>query len=124
MDAPLVRIDGRRIVDRDSFHDVFAEAFGFPSFYGRNMDVWIDCMSSLGAPADGLAEVHAPQGDVIVLQIDNAEAFARRCPRLYEEFIDCAAFVNWRLLERGKPPVLALAFRKLPATETPSPSSG
>jgi RNAse (barnase) inhibitor barstar len=29
-----------------SFHEAFASALGFPSWYGRNMDAWIDCMSS------------------------------------------------------------------------------
>lgn len=48
----IVRIDARRIVDLDSFHDVFAEAFGFFGGYGRNMDAWIDCMSSLDDPDD------------------------------------------------------------------------
>ncbi|MCA9610738.1 MAG: barstar family protein [Myxococcales bacterium] len=36
--APIVAIPTRRIVDWDTFHDVFAEAFGFPGFYGRNLD--------------------------------------------------------------------------------------
>ncbi len=38
--CPKVRIDTNRIVDWNSFHDVFAEAFGFPDFYGRNMNAW------------------------------------------------------------------------------------
>lgn len=110
--TPVVRIDGRRIVDRESFHDVFAEAFGFPEFYGRNMEAWIDCLTSLDQPSDGMTQVHAPTGGVVVLQLDHADDFSKRCPALYEDLIDCAAFVNWRLLERGHPPVLALSFRK------------
>ena len=38
--AVLVRIDTKRIRDWASFHDVFAEALGFPDFYGRNMVAW------------------------------------------------------------------------------------
>lgn len=34
----LVKLDTRRITDWDTFHDVFAEVFGFPGFYGRNMN--------------------------------------------------------------------------------------
>jgi RNAse (barnase) inhibitor barstar len=34
----LVSIPTLRISDWDSFHSVFAEVFGFPDFYGRNMD--------------------------------------------------------------------------------------
>jgi RNAse (barnase) inhibitor barstar len=43
----LVKLDTRRIRDWDTFHDLFAEVFGFPGFYGRNMDAWIDCMTWL-----------------------------------------------------------------------------
>ncbi len=34
----VVTIDTRRITDWETFHDVFAEVFGFPEFYGRNME--------------------------------------------------------------------------------------
>jgi hypothetical protein len=112
MDTPVVRIDLRRIVDRDSFHDVFAEAFGFPDFYGRNMDAWVDCLTSLDLPSDGMTKVHAPAGGVVTLQLDHADEFSRRCPGLYEDLIDCAAFVNWRRVERGHTPVLVLSFHK------------
>jgi len=33
------------ITDWASFHDVFMHTLGFPDFYGRNMDAWIDCMT-------------------------------------------------------------------------------
>ena len=31
-----VSVHASRITDWDSFHDIFAETFGFPGFYGRN----------------------------------------------------------------------------------------
>ena len=114
MKMPIVRIDARRIVDSDSFHDVFAEAFGFPDFYGRNMDAWIDCLTSLDVPSDGLTAIHTQPGGVVTLQIENMDDFAERCPPLYEDLIDCAAFVNWRRVDRGMEPVLALSFCKNP----------
>ncbi|HIC82662.1 MAG TPA: barnase inhibitor [Kiloniellaceae bacterium] len=112
MTVPLVRIDGRRIVDRESFHDVFAEAFGFPDFYGRNMDAWLDCLSSLDSSDDGMTQIRPPEGGVVVLQLDHADALSARCPEIFEDLVDCSALVNLRLLERGLPPVLALAFQK------------
>ncbi len=114
MTAPLVKIDARRIVDRGSFHDVFAEAFGFFEGYGRNMDAWIDCLTSLDVPSDGMTKVHALPGGVVTLQIDYVDDFVKRCPDLYEDLIDCAAFVNWRNVEHGGAPVLALSFSKKP----------
>ena len=52
-----VIIDTARINDWDSFHTIFAEAFGFPGFYGRNMDAWIDCLTSLDTPEDALSTI-------------------------------------------------------------------
>jgi hypothetical protein len=106
---PLVRLDGAQLRDRDSFHSVFAAAFGFPGFYGRNMDAWIDCMTSLDAPEDGMTSVHGSASDPVVLQLDNSGAIPKP---LFDALVECAAFVNWRRLEVGKPAILMLAFRR------------
>lgn len=47
MQTTIVDIPAHEITDWDSFHDVFKRVFGFPDFYGRNMDAWIDCMTDL-----------------------------------------------------------------------------
>ena len=107
-----VRIDAGRIVDQKSFHDVFAESFGFPPFYGRNMSAWIDCMSDLADPTTGMTKLHAPAGGVIVIQLDGVDEFASRCPGLFGNFQDAAAFVNLRQVQAGRPPVLSLAYEK------------
>ena len=53
------RIDGKSLADWEKFHDFFASTFDFPDYYGRNMDVWNDCMSdycySKGLLASGSA---------------------------------------------------------------------
>jgi hypothetical protein len=108
----LVTLDTRRIVDWATFHSAFAEVFGFPDFYGRNMNAWIDCMTSLGEPSDGMTSVHAPPGGVLVLQMERVADFARRCPEQYDAIIECTAFVNWRRIKVGEPAVLALSFWK------------
>ena len=108
----VVKLDTRRIVDWDSFHDVFALAFGFPDFYGRNMNAWIDCMTSLADPSDGMSSVHASQGGVVSLQLDFVDDFAERCPELYSAVVESSAFVNWRRIKLGNSPVLAVSFKK------------
>ena len=42
---PTARLNGELFTDWESFHTVSAEVFGFPEFYGRNMNAWIDCLS-------------------------------------------------------------------------------
>src|SRR5258706_471235 len=110
----MIRIDASKISDSQSFHDVFAEAFGFPAFYGRNMDAWIDCLSYLDQPSAGMSTIHVAEGTVLPLVIDNAAQFKARCPGLFADLVECAAFVNWRVIERGGAftgtPLLALAF--------------
>ena len=107
-----VRIDSRKIHDAKTFHDVFAAAFGFPAFYGRNMSAWVDCMSDLGNPATGMTNVHATPSGVVLLQLDHVDEFVRRCPDLFTSLQDAVAFVNWRQVHAGRPPVLAVAYEK------------
>lgn len=107
----MIQIDGDSITDWDSFHSVFAKAFGFPEFYGRNMNAWIDCMTYLDDPKAGMSTVHVKSGEVLVLQINNAAGLKKRCPEEFEAIVECSAFVNWRRTETGEPGVLALSFR-------------
>jgi hypothetical protein len=76
-----------RITDWESFHDVFHRALGFPDFYGRNMDAWIDCMTYVDTAADGLTTVTVPAGEVLVLRIDDPFDFKRRCPEQYDALL-------------------------------------
>ena len=110
----MIKLDTRQITDWDTFHDVFAELFGFPDFYGRNMDAWIDCMTYLDDPLNGMTTVHAPLGGIVTLQLEYVDDFAKRCLEYYDAIVECAAFVNWRRTEAGEPAVLALSFRKNP----------
>lgn len=106
----IVKLDTRAITDWESFHDVFKNVFGFPDFYGRNMDAWIDCLTDLDEPPPGMTTVRVPPGGVVTLQLDHFTEFAQRCPELYQAIVECAAFVNYRRLECGQAAVLALSF--------------
>jgi hypothetical protein len=108
--GPRVRLDLSEVDDWDSFFDLFAEKLGFPEFVGRNMNAWTDCMTNLDSPEAGLTSVHVARGQVLVLELEGLPAFQRRCPEQYAALIECAAFVNWRRLEKGEPAVLTLSF--------------
>ena len=102
----IVRIETKRIVDWPSFHQVFQEALGFPDFYGRNMDAWIDCLSYLG-DGDGMTRFSLQKEEMLSLQIEDTADFATRLPELFREMVQCAAFVNAR---NRLDPRLALVF--------------
>ncbi|MCI0334229.1 MAG: barstar family protein [Planctomycetes bacterium] len=107
---PIVRIDARRIRDWDTFHDVFYHEFGFPGWYGRNLDAWIDCMSYLDDPESGMI-VHGTASDPVVLHIDHIDSLRSE---LYAALIECAAFVNWRRTDVGDAAILCLSFYRTP----------
>jgi hypothetical protein len=109
-----IKIDTRRITDRMSFHDVFAQELGFPDFYGRNMNAWIDCMTCLDDPGAGMTKVHAKPGGVVTLLLDHVQDFGARCPELLQAIEQNTAFVNWRRCEMGQAAVLALAYHREP----------
>jgi hypothetical protein len=110
MKTRLVEIPVRDIIDWDSFHTVFHAALGFPEFYGRNLDAWIDCMSLVDDATAGMSAITVEPGDLLVLLIRDAENFRSRRPEQYEALAGCVADVNQRRLLAGEPPLLALAF--------------
>ena len=73
------------------------------------MDAWIDCLTYRDED-DGMASVVVAPGDVYTLQLDEGRTFAQRCPEQDTVLIECAAFVNWRRIEAGDRPILALSF--------------
>jgi hypothetical protein len=109
MTSKVVIILCSQVTDWDSFHQTFTDALGFPTFYGRNMDAWIDCLTCLDED-DGMSIVKIPKGGQVILQLNAAEAFKLRCPEIFEALVDCANFVNVRRVDEGDMPVLALMF--------------
>ena len=111
---PVVAIPIERITDWDSFHDVFAEVLGFPGYYGRNLDAWIDCLTYADDEEAGMINpgLVARDGDVLTLQLGTLGDFAERCPEQYDALLDCWSFVNWRRIDAGNRPIIALSFYK------------
>jgi hypothetical protein len=79
-----------------------------PSSMGK-LDAWIDCLTDLDADM-GMTTVHCDPGSVVALELLNVKSFRQRCPDHYNAVIECAAFVNWRRLEKEESAVLALSF--------------
>ena len=43
-------IDGDILSGMDQVHDLFASSFGFPAYYGKNLDALYDCLSEISYP--------------------------------------------------------------------------
>jgi len=104
-----VRLETRDITDWPSFHDVCRSTFGFPDFYGRNMDAWIDCLTYL-RKGDGMSRFHLAPAEQLHIEVVNATKFQKRVPRIAEELEKCTAIVNERQVEMGQVPVLSLKY--------------
>jgi len=107
MTIQAARLQTRGITDWESFHSVFADTMGFPGFYGRNQDAWIDCMSYLDDPDAGMTRRTIAPGELFHLEVADAEDSSTGC-RDFRAFIECAAIVNRRRTDRGEPPILSL----------------
>ena len=65
----IVRFEGAELLSFEALHDAFANKLGFPDFYGRNMDAWIDCMTNLDDP--GFSKTSVDNGTVLTVHIEN-----------------------------------------------------
>ena len=107
--GPYVALRADEIEDWEGFHAACQRALGFPAIYGRNMNAWIDCMSSLRA-GDGMVGVRLQPGEMLELEVVGVRLLRERVPDLVEALVDATAVVNRRLIEDGEAPVIALIF--------------
>ncbi len=105
----VVRLNTEQITDWASFHQVCKEAFGFPDFYGANMNAWIDCLSSL-TEDDGMTRFVISEDEMLHIEVTDTKIFIRRLPELFQTLIEGSAFVNSRYQEEQKKPKISLVF--------------
>ena len=86
---------------------------GFPDFYGKNMNAWIDCMCDVDDPDAGMTSVHVSKGEVLVLVLDSVDTLKENAPEVFEAFVSNLAFVNFSRIELGEEPVLTFSFHSV-----------
>ena len=103
------RLNSAVITDFDSFHEECRRVVGFPEFYGRNMNAWIDCMSSLRED-DGMTSILLEPYELLQLEVPDAESLRERAPDVFATFTDCTAAVNRRYTAFAQLPAIALVL--------------
>lgn len=78
------------ISDFDSFHCVSADSLGFPEYYGKNMNAWIDVMT------DWPQTLSVAADQDLVLVLSGSDGFAKRCPDVLVALWEAVASVNGR----------------------------
>ncbi|MBC7573551.1 MAG: barstar family protein [Herminiimonas sp.] len=105
-----VTLDGAAMTDWAAFHDASQAVFGFPEFYGRSMDAWIDCLSYL-RDDDGMSAIRLGPDEVLDIEIANSAAWRAAQPDMLEEVLYCIAGINERYEDYGEPPALRVHLR-------------
>src|SRR5215212_8312006 len=108
----LIRIDAGRLTDAAGLHAALGEAFGFTPRYGNNLDALADCLTHLDDPRAALSRVQVFPGQVALLVVEHTHGMSKPAAAQVKSLTDVVAFVNWRRLEKGQPPILAMAYEQ------------
>ncbi|MBX3244157.1 MAG: barstar family protein [Acidobacteria bacterium] len=104
-----ISLETDEIKDWDSFHEACKTTFGFPDFYGQNMNAWIDCLTYLDEE-DGMSRFYLKHDEMLNINVVESGSFKQRVPEIFDALIECAAFVNQRYIERGSSIRIALTL--------------
>ncbi len=104
---PRVRLHTAEITDFASFHEVCRRTFGFPDFYGRNMDAWIDCMSDTHG---GMMHFTLEPGERLHVEVSGFAELRARTPEVAAALVECTELVNRRHEEVGSDIRIILHF--------------
>jgi len=100
-------LDGTAIGGWDAFHEQCAAVFGFPAFYGRNMNAWIDCLTYV-RDGDGMSRFVLGPEEPLVIELSGAKTLKSQLPEIVDALVECTVAVNARHVEMGEQPALLL----------------
>jgi RNAse (barnase) inhibitor barstar len=107
---PTVCLDGEKITTWDAFHSESQAVFGFPGFYGRNIDAWIDCLSTL-REEDGMTKFMLGPYETLEIEVPHSDALRQQAPEIVRALKEYTAIVNQLYIGNGGEPALGLALR-------------
>ena len=108
----VIRVDARRLTDKASLYAALDELFGFPADSGKNLDAIIDLLTYLDAPQTRSSRLQVLPGQIILLVLEHMEGHNKHTEVQIAALLDVIAFVNWRRLEKGQTPILAVAYER------------
>ena|SRR5688572_33005838 len=103
-----VQFPGCQVHDWHTFHEVSKEVFGFPTFYGMNMDAWIDCLTYLD---DGMSRFELRDDELLNIEVLDSEFLRNRLPDVFDALQESVDFINRRNSEAGERPKIKLTLR-------------
>ena len=106
---PTANLNAALIDNWDGFHSVVATVFGFPAFYGRNMNAFIDCLTYLDE-GDGMSSFALGPAERLEIVIVGFQVLLARLPEIAVALIEAIAALNLRYIDRGKPASIVLVL--------------
>lgn len=103
-----VIIDFVKIKSIDDFYDEMTRVFGFPAFFGRNGNAFIDCLFSLRYPQDEMTAIHIRKDEYIIMELVN---FSSASQNVKDTLIISIEFVSMKCKEKGQEPSILLLCR-------------
>ncbi len=79
--SKIIPINGLLVSNEESFHRVFAEAFGFTGFYGENWNAWIYSIPCHDGLEAGLSSVHVRPEELMLISLSYSSDFKASFPR-------------------------------------------
>jgi hypothetical protein len=107
---PTASLNGELITDWDSFHDQCITVFGFPDFYGRNLNAWVDCLSYL-RDDEGMCKFVLKENDVLTIEVLHSEKLRQAAPDILDELQMLVAMINERCEDYEEAATLKLSLR-------------
>jgi RNAse (barnase) inhibitor barstar len=110
-DIVEIRLDASKFLSWKTFHSYFQRKFGFPDFYGKNINAWIDCMGDLDKPEYGMVKnISIRKGQCVVFKINNIDDLKSQAHDIYMVIIECSASINSERMRNGELPLIFLSF--------------
>ena len=105
-----LELDFTEIDNLEKMHNLLMNIFGFPVFYGKNVNALIDCLSDLrvqGEKGETLCDFKIKTEEIIIL---NCKNFSYKSSIIQNHFITAIESINKREIEIGNIPSIFLNF--------------
>lgn len=84
-----INIDFTEIDSLDSLHESLFHSFGFPDFYGRNFHAFVDCVSSIRYPEEGMTSFFLEKDEFLLIQTKKLAATDAEIANHFIRAIEC-----------------------------------
>lgn len=102
-----INIDFKNVKTLKDMHYMLKEIFGFPDFYGYNVNALIDCLGDLRYPDYGMSKITLRENEILYIFIYN---FPFHNDIICNNFLVAISNVNQKNIINGENPSISLFF--------------